>query len=717
MVFEEMKLADGRKVIFEPKESLLVLKKAGILVELLPSLKEYLNYFMETIYVENEEGYIEGILTSGDVAKSIAFGEVFIQQSFFQINNTAKITESYFTTFFNEHANIRSLPLIISGNLYGQFTVRYSDSEKKESSLWNEIESEIACYLHENLIRDVVISSDEENKELCNVIKRIPDIKIHSKDVINHSFVHLYSNQELRKYLRECLKNPIRSSRRKYISLQDMYMECLIRHCMETFERNHVKVLYFEAPRIDKIHNIGEELKRAAYQNISIEDIKDNESLIREIYQDNESGDYVRTGEFHACRYLDQGNYCNLADYSGKYLNIIDGKRATLHIPESYQHSVWFFGTCIARGAYVSDAYTIESQFQEMINHKFPNKYRMVNCGVAGRVGNEWNDFHYMMDMQFRQRDFVICIAQYSEFTINILKKCGVPIYETSHLFEQPNHLGRWFLDNLLHVNHKANKVIAEMIDQILEPFFYEKDENGITFRLSKSEDIDQSDYKYKELIAEYIKEVKKAIHDKWENMGTAFASKAPIGAVVMNCNPFTLGHRYLIEESAKKVSLLICFVVQEDKSVFPFKDRIKLVKEGTKDLKNVLVLPGGKFMISTETFPEYFNKNHLQEMSINTTKDVRIFGKYIAPALEIKKRFVGTEPNDTVTEIYNRTLAEILPKYGIELIEIQRKQLKDEVISASYVRRLLQDGELDKIKDFVPETTYHYLRQLMLHI
>lgn len=80
-----------------------------------------------------------------------------------------------------------------------------------------------------------------------------------------------------------------------------------------------------------------------------------------------------------------------------------------------------------------------------------------------------------------------------------------------------------------------------------------------------------------------------------------------------MNCNPFTLGHRYLIEEACSQVDILYVFVVEEDKSYFKFEDRIEMVRQGTKDLKQVQVLPSGKYIISKETFAQYFKKgaNH----------------------------------------------------------------------------------------------------------
>jgi len=178
-----------------------------------------------------------------------------------------------------------------------------------------------------------------------------------------------------------------------------------------------------------------------------------------------------------------------------------------------------------------------------------------------------------------------------------------------------------------------------------------------------------------------------------------------------MNCNPFTLGHRYLVEYAAAQVVKLYIFVVEEDKSEFPFADRIELVRLGVKDLSNVEVLPSGKFIISQQTFSGYFNKAELQDVAVDSSRDVEIFGREIAPTLGITIRFAGEEPNDTVTRQYNETMKKILPRYGVEFREIPRKTLGDEVISASSVRAALKRGDFDKIKQLVPDTTLLYLR------
>lgn len=178
-----------------------------------------------------------------------------------------------------------------------------------------------------------------------------------------------------------------------------------------------------------------------------------------------------------------------------------------------------------------------------------------------------------------------------------------------------------------------------------------------------------------------------------------------------MNCNPFTYGHRFLIEEACKKVKQLIVFVVEEDKSLFSFEERFAMVVEGTKDIKNVIVVPSGEFILSQKTFPEYFVKIENDDVSRNAESDINIFAKGIAPKLNIKYRFVGEEKTDNVTAEYNKAMKKILPKHGIELIEIPRKVgMNGKPISATCVRALLDEGKFEEVRELVPQTTFDIL-------
>lgn len=179
--------------------------------------------------------------------------------------------------------------------------------------------------------------------------------------------------------------------------------------------------------------------------------------------------------------------------------------------------------------------------------------------------------------------------------------------------------------------------------------------------------------------------------------------------AIVVNCNPFTKGHRALIEQASKENEAVIVFVVSEDCSIFPFVDRLKLVKEGVADLPNVAVVPGEKYMISATTFPAYFTREE-DKVYVQTRLDLTLFATQIAPRLGITARYAGEEPFCQVTNSYNQAMLEILPAHGIHINIIDRAQIDGEVISASKVRSMMQNGVWNEIKKVVPENTYQYL-------
>ena len=183
------------------------------------------------------------------------------------------------------------------------------------------------------------------------------------------------------------------------------------------------------------------------------------------------------------------------------------------------------------------------------------------------------------------------------------------------------------------------------------------------------------------------------------------------VGCIVMNANPFTLGHEHLVEYAAERVHKLFIMVVSEDKSEFPFVDRFEMVKRGVEKFPNVEVLPSGQFVISQKTFSGYFNKENLQDVQVDSSQDVEIFASEIAPSLGVNIRFVGEEPEDTVTKTYNDNMKNILPRYNIDFCEIPRKEINGEIISAKTVRAALRAGDLDKLKKLVPATTFDYLR------
>lgn len=180
--------------------------------------------------------------------------------------------------------------------------------------------------------------------------------------------------------------------------------------------------------------------------------------------------------------------------------------------------------------------------------------------------------------------------------------------------------------------------------------------------------------------------------------------------AVVVNCNPFTKGHQGLIRKTASENDGVIVFVVSEDKSLFPFETRMKLVREGLADLPNVVVVPTGKYIISSATFPTYFTRDE-NKITAQTRLDVTLFASQIAPQLGITARYIGEEPYCSVTDAYNQAMEEIFPQYGIDLKIMKRLQVDEAIVSASKVRDLIRCGDWDSIRTLVPETTLVYLK------
>ena len=185
------------------------------------------------------------------------------------------------------------------------------------------------------------------------------------------------------------------------------------------------------------------------------------------------------------------------------------------------------------------------------------------------------------------------------------------------------------------------------------------------------------------------------------------------IGAVVVNCNPFTNGHLYLMETAAAQCDFLHIFVLSEDKSEFPTEVRLRLVREGTAGIPNAAVHPTGDYLISAATFPTYFIKEKARAEEIHCELDLTVFAECFAKEMNITVRFVGTEPFDAVTNEYNRQMKELLPRFGIEVVELPRKQAQGGAISASRVRALLHAGRLAEIRPLVPKTTLAHLQTL----
>lgn len=264
--------------------------------------------------------------------------------------------------------------------------------------------------------------------------------------------------------------------------------------------------------------------------------------------------------------------------------------------------------------------------------------------------------------------------------------------------------------------NFKGGQVFNELLSDVINSiysegfrniFVYTKPSNKMAFEALGFKLIAQVDNH-----VAFMEKASKGIESYMEQLiAESPEVEGNISAIVMNANPFTLGHRRLIEEAHSNSDLLHVFLVSEDVSAFPKKIRKRLLEDGVSDLTKVVVHETGDYLISSATFPSYFLKDSDDLTKIQASLDAHIFAKYFAKALNISHRYVGEEPYSLETRLYNEAMASVFEELGgPELHVIKRLSVSDEIISATKVRKAIAEDRIEEIKDFVPKTTYDFI-------
>lgn len=425
---------------------------------------------------------------------------------------------------------------------------------------------------------------------------------------------------------------------------------------------------------------------------------EEDAQIISRLYKDEPVE--VLLQKYDGAKVIEKNGHKTLADFSNQYVHIVNGHRVTPGQPAHYHNTIWLYGACTVRGTGVGDDETVPAYLQGQIEEEYPQAYRCVNMAI-GCGSTILDDLHRLNNTVFYQGDTAVICNLVNGHAVSLMRRFGVTVWDAAEAFNHRTGSEEWFTDQPFHTNKAGNRMIASYIFLQLKKSGYLQSAAGerkLVGCLAPDETVDAAwvtSEEFKQYLA-YLRAHKTG--------GTNN------GAIVMNCNPFTLGHQYLIETAAREVDELFVFVVEEDRSFFPFADRMELVQKGTADLSNVHVLRSGQFIISALTFPGYFYKDEDKDAVVDTSQDVDMFAHYIAPELGIAVRFAGEEPLDPVTRQYNESMAERLPMYGIRFCEIPRKTDETNVISASRVRAAIQDGDWEHIKRLVPQTTMDYL-------
>jgi [citrate (pro-3S)-lyase] ligase len=400
-------------------------------------------------------------------------------------------------------------------------------------------------------------------------------------------------------------------------------------------------------------------------------------------------------------------------------MNVSQGLRFTHGAPEAFGAAVHLIGNCLVFGVGLDDSRTVASCLQRELN-AMGSAFRVLNHGVWGIEPFDFISYRErMLFLRPNPGDVVVFIVHmmfdaYFERMFNDARRV---FSHLSDCFNRPRGDGALIFDYIHPSPHGAERIARHLRDMLAEDGIAARGPATACVHAVARAVRESSEARafgdsagaarlapHGDTLAAYVSDLKSRRRDA-----------AVSGAVVVNCNPFTKGHRYLIETAANTVDVLYVFVVEEDKSEIAFDDRIRMVEIGTEDIENAAVLPSGKFILSALTFPEYFLKDALQEVRIDASADVLAFAKHVAPALGVTKRFVGREPFDAVTRQYNQTLKDVLPRYGIEVVEFPRREFKGTPISASAVRRLLKARDFRGVSDLIPESTLGFLKDLFV--
>lgn len=381
-------------------------------------------------------------------------------------------------------------------------------------------------------------------------------------------------------------------------------------------------------------------------------------------------------------------------DYSSNQYTVDNGFRKTCNCPKS-NLTVSVLGACTVFGLLSTDEETIPSLIQSKL-HSVGSPYTVKNYGMLGfSVIEEIRRFNRST---FSNNDIVILFLKdyrekHEELSEYELIQQEFPSYPIQSLIGGNTMLEDYF-GTIAHCGSKSHHYYAEQIFGDIVPYLNSQIRTVIFHHFNYDE------YSENKKFLEYL--------DKLDQ----YPSDGSNGAIMMNCNPFTKGHKYLIRYAASRVDNLFIIAVQQENGMFSFHERFEMIQAGCKELANVYVIPAGDYLAVTFGYPAYFDRDAFQgeDDVLNPLVDINLFGKYLAPRLGIKFRFVGTEEEDTITNYYNIQMKKVLPKYGVELIEIPRITSSGKPISAKKVRACIKQNDVQTLSEFLPVEIIEYL-------
>ena len=661
------------------------------------------NYFFShhnNLYVINDDNNKIGLITYNSFLNNISNLDKMLNYDIAIIHSEDELDENCFS-------KEQILVMDKDNKIIGEYYKKPINSLDIDFNRWDYLykdNDKVIDYLKSlNLTKVIILGSLKE--KVCNYIKkygsniRVLDnidtledyLKISKEDVLI-----IDTDNNLVEFKKKLVKT------NNVISLNELCNYSEYFYFVNTLSKN-IPLHVFTFPDIQELEYLTEEEKlRIAFDHhyrYYYERYKENKEikkLLETVLGDLFSDEFIDSRNYMPNIILRNGRIF-LEDSHNPYCSSYNGLRRTTNQMGNKAFNLNVFGPCMVFGALVDDDNTIPSLMQNKIN-LLNYDYKVNNYGA--RAIDFAENIRTIGGITVNNHDQFVFIINSKEQ--RILESMGYrDAISLLPVLNNPE-LKNYFIDEPIHCNKEANNLISDFIIQKIEKDLLK------VFSLNKElvkpimVPNPQNVFKNNKYLQEYL-----TFLDSYSSF------KGHAGSIIMNCNPFTYGHFKLIEYVSSLVDRLYVFVVQEDKSLFKFEDRFDMVMKGCANFNNVLVLPSGKILASAMLFPEYFTKDDNPDVSIDASLDNELFAQYIAPKLNITKRFVGEENVDKITRAYNIELKENLPSYGIEVIEIPR--FKDEEgieISAKNVRMAMQEGDITKLEKLVPSETLKVIEE-----
>lgn len=513
-------------------------------------------------------------------------------------------------------------------------------------------------------------------------------------------------NNDYKKWLVDLQKYNTNNENGKYITIKELCDFSELIYFKEFYNNSQYNTYLFEFQVPEELTNLSfsEKLRiafdkhyRYYYSNLANPEVK---TVVKNVLGEMFTPEFINSRNEMTGTVLKNG-VCYLADSKNPYCKVVNGLRFTANKTKKYSNKINMFGACIIYGAVVDDDNTIPSLLQDKLNNNHFD-YEVNNFGA--RAIDFYENIRTADTLNIYKNDIFIFVISPDER--KKLEKIGITnIKKFSDALNETKSLHDYFMGEPVHCNAKANKIITDYIFESIEAVLKNKKAQKYPKLIKNSKLKISNEYDKNPELIKYLKFLKSKKRNTQNN-----------GAIMMNCNPFTNGHLKLIEYASKQVETLYVFVVQENKSYFKFSDRIKMVIDCCKNLTNVVVLESGTVFGTFMTFQAYFEKETNDKVEVDASLDIELFACYVAPLLNISKRFVGDEPVDKVTQQYNRDLVEILPLYNIDVFIVPRFKIDGYFISAKTVRKAIKNRDLELLKKLVPPAVYSVIERKYLN-